>query len=281
MKSNNLNAKSIFIILNMVIFNISMSLSQIIYHDVSPDHTIHINTTKEIDLNNDGINDFKLSVTEHIERSTSPITHVTRTCIIEGIGEQSVIATNNGPQVFSQGDNIEFLTWSNSSNLLHQYLEYFEGNMEPVVEDLFGNFTGTNSSGRFLGLKFLFEGATHYAYLGINVYSDAIVIRDYAYNRYKGEAIQAGKIITSLSNNLSSHTNIKVINNSVIIDFDHNFSGSVDIINMQGCLVKSLLVQGKKSEVAIDYFPTGLYQVVVSGNEGNVVKKVFISSINN
>ncbi len=175
--------------------------AQILYTDVNPDVVIH-NSFFNLDLNNDGVNDYKL-------QDISPTT--SNSCYQHNWFEKANCLGQN-----KLVGNCYAASWGGSygyfaSNLL-------QGNLissgqtfltKPILEKYhswycYGSGVYNTSTGifcvsgidRFVGMKVINAGNSYYAWMRLDVTKGSIVLKDYAINLTPNAQIAAGYIPT-------------------------------------------------------------------------------------
>ena len=173
--------------------------AQIMYTDVMPDDTIHQGFFN-LDLNNDGVVDFKLS-------QTSDLTY-----------EPMTSTQSSGPFWNAYKSNHIFIQSQNRIVNGCSALNPFPINQSDTInaQDNFGIFgnllrktsygsgygtglSGSSSSGcflgndKYLGLKIIDNGETHYGWARLTVEQDKIILKDYAINDTPDSSILAGE----------------------------------------------------------------------------------------
>lgn len=169
------------------------SQAQILYTDVEPDTTIDLfNALYELDLNNDNINDFELQA---ISQAYSYYSYVSsaQAVNVTPLMSNSVAGYSYGsyPYALLTGDNIgPNLSFSSYSyNLLNGFF-FYSGPYGSYYFPL-GNWP-TNQD-RYLGLKLILNGNTHYGWARISVLGpSSMILRDYAVELTPDAPIMAG-----------------------------------------------------------------------------------------
>jgi hypothetical protein len=166
------------------------SSSSIVYTDVVPDSIFH-GATYNLDLNNDGIYDFKFSTNITVGRCSAWGTSSVNTyASVSSIGSQNaILVSGTYPGALDTNTVIgNRATWSSSSG---QTLKYISTCYPPR-----GNWS--TSEDKYLGLKIKKDRKILYGWirLSVNMYGPgpSIVVRDYAYNSTSTKQILAGQI---------------------------------------------------------------------------------------
>src|SRR6478609_1596593 len=263
----------------------SNAQAQVVYTDVTPDHTVTQSADGldmyNVDMNNDGTNDFIVNIAkitgEPVPGGTADIftIEVDTYDDASGSGISVVDLTDELAVAYSNGDQIgSSATWDSEYGTL-----YDNGTFYPTAG---GSFPGTegnfdNSTGKYVGVQFVVGADTYYGYLAINTTSNSYTLTGFAYESTPGTAIAAGATgTTAVSSALKANTTIYTVNNAIVADFKNAFVGQMDVVNMNGVVVKSVAVNGTSATVAMEGAQSGIYQVVLSGAEGFASDKVVI-----
>lgn len=169
-----------------------------------------------------------------------------------------------------------------NGNLSHYY---FDGKGDPYERfgsSGSGNFV--NSTGKYVGVKFTTNGKTYLGYIAIdtknlNQPSGSFTVTGFAYESTPGKAITAGagETVSVTDSYVKNNTTIAYLNNTIVAEFKNSFNGKIEVVNMNGQVVKTTLVNGSSVSVSTEGIPSGIYQVVVSGVEGMFSEKTLIT----
>jgi hypothetical protein len=133
---------------------------------------------------------------------------------------------------------------------------------------------------KYLGLKFVVGGNTHYGWarLDVDALADSLVLKDYAYNATPDAGILAGAMV-----NLSEKTIEKLVNfvnqanNSVNVVVNGNLTnGVVSVVSTTGQVISSGAINGQTFSVDMNGLASGVYLVNVSFAEGSTTKKIIV-----
>ncbi len=177
--------------------------AEIVYTDI-PDQTFsNSGQFYDLDLNNDGIPDFKLTLTKSQGSSTfttyyggtSNFAFVMNLIDIEPAGNNEVQITGGYYSNFAKALNInapinQQANWGGNLTNLGAYTFFsFSGFTFNSSMGSWGNQTN-----KYLGLKLLVSGKTYYGWFRLDVANKyaSFTIKDYAYQDYSGIMIKAG-----------------------------------------------------------------------------------------
>ncbi|MFG6686636.1 T9SS type A sorting domain-containing protein [Mariniflexile sp. HNIBRBA6329] len=261
-------------VLVVVYLNTINTPAQIIYTDIEPDYkSENIGDFYNLDLNNDGIIDFTLKSDDGLpyQISAEPNQETNRVNAIIGMGielsyyvltlpldEGSILSSVN-PNQFHPGYGIMLSSQDCSSDPDWCYI-------------LWGGKTD-----KYLGLRFLINGQTHYGWARLDVTSNTQwIIKDYAYNATPNEPIHTGQMVLGLEE--SNLQKIKAIVSN----------GQISILNLTNRIKFNLYtINGKKishgdlgqgnSDINVQNLISGIYFIELSTNDSNsIITKKFI-----
>ena len=287
MKKQLLKKLSAFIFTAML-FSASAN-AQIVYTDVTPDQVISATTIPStedynIDLNNDGINDYKISCSR--SGGICPLAPSSRlyiNFISDSALNSNAVVTGTSityPLAMNLNDSI-------SSGLSFSSFGYLRRNTSG------GPCTGTfgvwsYSIDRYLGLKLIVGGNTYYGWarMQIDVVTGipSCTIKDYAYNSIPNQPILAGDTGTVptgiFENSFAASINIFPIpaGNHLSIALGSNSKNvEVAIADITGKIVYTTTAyETNKIEVNTNEFAEGIYIVQIQSGEFISTKKLII-----
>ena len=287
MKKQLLRKLSAFIFTSML-FSASAN-AQIVYTDVTPDQVISATTIPStedynIDLNNDGINDYKISCSR--SGGICPLAPSSRlyiNFISDSALNSNAVVTGTSityPLAMNLNDSI-------SSGLSFSSFGYLRRNTSG------GPCTGTfgvwsYSIDRYLGLKLIVGGNTYYGWarMQIDVVTGipSCTIKDYAYNSIPNQPILAGDTGTGstgiFENSFAATINLfpNPANNHLSIALGSN-NKKVDlaIADMTGKIIYTTIAyETNRIEVNTSEFAEGIYIVQIQSGEFISTKKIII-----
>ena len=287
MKKQLLKKLSAFIFTAML-FSASAN-AQIVYTDVTPDQVISATTIPStedynIDLNNDGINDYKISCSR--SGGICPLAPSSRlyiNFISDSALNSNAVVTGTSityPLAMNFNDSI-------SSGLSFSSFGYLRRNTSG------GPCTGTfgvwsYSIDRYLGLKLIVGANTYYGWarMQIDVVTGipSCTIKDYAYNSIPNQPILAGDTGTVptgiFENSFSSSINLfpNPANNHLTIALgSNNKNVEVAIADITGKIIYTTTAnETNKIEVNTGEFAEGIYIVKIQSGEFIATKKLII-----
>jgi hypothetical protein len=205
-----------------------LSEAQIIYTDVDPDVTvdaIHNDgpASYNLDLNNDGIIDFKLAA---MDMQTSGWGSHTLSVAIEPQGSNQVIAEN--VSFYSMGGNSTYYTSIAAPLLYNELIAVSNGNWSSGNLLLCKHVCDETSCYRindsipasniYLGLAFPISGQAHFGWARLDVLGyDKFKIKDYAYNAIPNVPVKAGSVNLPEPRGLSTN---RIGSDSMLVTWD-------------------------------------------------------------
>lgn len=211
--------------------------AQVVYTDINPDSLV--NSSYELDLNNDGIPEFL------IEKTTDGGIDIVQATGLSNndslIGYYAGFPAITGyPSALSSNEVVD-----GTSTFVDEGV--MGGNHELIMEDA----DWPDGFNRYLGLKFNINGEVHYGWAKIKISTDyvAFTISEYAYNATAGEAINSG--ITSVEDNYSSISKMQIFPNpsaeNATLSFYLSNESEIDlsVYDLSG---KLILAENRKAE---------------------------------
>ncbi len=269
-------------IVTAMMFSLSAN-AQIVYMDVTPDSTFacngnqNCNHTYVLDLNNDGLVDFRINMGYYYHNS-----NVRWVSIIDSIGNAFAISTNGAKKFFLNDTIGPAQTWqADSSAFLRRWSSHVNGSYkgEWIYE-----------TDKYLGLALNVSGLTYYGWVRLDVTVDAstetciCIIKDYAYNSIPNQPILAGETIATgiIENYFASSITLfpnPAVNHLTIDLGSLNEKVQVTIADITGKVVYTTKATDTQSvEVNTNDFAGGIYVVQIQtanfmGAKKLVVKK--------
>ncbi|MBC8047535.1 MAG: T9SS type A sorting domain-containing protein [Fimbriimonadaceae bacterium] len=187
MKKNLLNRLLAF---NISILSFCIANAQIVYTDVDPDET-YTSGTLYIDLNNDGINDFKITNTTAGGGRCGSNKFVK----ITPLNSNSVSKSAGYPAKHNSDFIInETCVWNGAPNQVLRSNHWYTG----IFGECYNSYSGHWGFGDgYIGLKLNVGDTIYYAWARLNVSlgitSSTVTIKDYAYNSIPNQPILTGE----------------------------------------------------------------------------------------
>ncbi len=273
-------------IVTAMLFSASAN-AQIVYADVNPDKVLSLinnlgSLDYNIDLNNDSISDYKITVSRSSFRCSRFGSFGTRSYIlVTALNSNTVVKdTNvNNPLAMNFNDSISSgVTFSNSG-----YLRLVSSG--PNCNSTSGVWP--NLIDRYLGLKLIVGPNTYYGWarMQINISNPtSCTIKDYAYNSIPNQPINAGETIATgiLENSFASSINLfpnPADNHFTITLGSNNKKVEVTITDIAGKVIYSTTAdETNEIKVNTKEFAEGIYIVQIQaagfiGTKKLIVKK--------
>ena len=256
--------------------------AQIVYTDVNPDSTIiSPSGSYYLDLNNDGISDYKISsVSIHGSCSPqNPLGYSKAYVSDSALNTNAVVAVTSTTNPLAMNFNDSILSGLSLST--SGYLRYVTGGC------LGGTLLGVwpNSIDRYLGLKLIVGANTYYGWARMQVSATgnaSCTIKDYAYNSIPNQPILAGQTITTgiIENSFASSINLfpnPATNNLTIALGSSNKKVQVTIADITGKVIyTTTAAETQKLEVNTKDFAKGIYVVQVQSADFIITKKIIV-----
>jgi hypothetical protein len=260
--------------------------AQVVYTNVDPDLSVDAApgtpTLEGLDLNNDANPDFALFSEDTIATNGSryrytivaPYGTAASSNAVAGETVTFSSSTFNYALALNSGDMINAaLTWVAATNTMAFNVD----SANPYSE----NWNGVTD--KYLGLKFVVAGNTHYGWarLDVDAIGDVWTLKDYAYQSTPDSTILAGE--GAATNNISEAAMEQLVhfvnqpNNSVKLMINEALTeGVVSLVSSNGQLISNGNVDGKQFIVDLNGLSAGIYIVNASFAEGSITKKVIV-----
>ncbi|RIA09703.1 putative secreted protein (Por secretion system target) [Flavobacteriaceae bacterium MAR_2010_72] len=259
----------------LVVLLMTVSLqAQIIYTDIEPDFTgENLGDSYDLNLNNDQIVDYNLWSSTN-EKWTFFI-------IWNPNGANSVLSISPFYTYAVPLDkNWEIFNLSGYKNG-----EYYEAHGIISLEECYGivcyydyNYDWKDKNDKYLGLRFLINGQTHYGWARLNVSSTSQwTIMDYAYNATPNQPIYSGQRVLDLE--ASDFKTVRVISAKGHISI-LNLSDRTNytLYNIHGQQLLKGHLEPSNYNIDVHHLASGLYviELIDQGSSAIVKKKIFI-----
>ncbi len=257
--------------------------AQIQYTDISPDTTFSGNATFDIDLNNDQVMDFRITMSSSASTftTTSGSTYTRYgSMYINNLASNSIVLyTSSYADTIPTGASIKgsgmmWGTWNHKMAYGNKTVTKAGSNTN-TVSATSGAFNNTKD--KYLGLRIKVGNDTLYGWVRVDVGDHATyaTIKDYAVNLTPGEPIKAGqKVATSVAEPKSTGTlSAFAANGNITIKINEELLGSnFQIIDLTGKVVNQGQLNSNQETISMNGQPSGIYFVRV----GTHSEKIFI-----
>jgi hypothetical protein len=250
--------------------------AQIVYTDVNPDFAHPGNEIGYgLDLNNDANFDFALFSADTTLASgnrvrytvVAPYGTAAASNAIAGEapgGYDYALALNSGQMI----DNT--LNWIAATNTM----AYNVNTANPYNE----NWNGVTD--KYLGLKFVVAGNTHYGWARLDVLAigDIWTLKDYAFNASPNTGLTAGQMtgVSTLAMESLVHF-VNQPNNTVKVVVNGGLTeGAITLVSANGQTVSTGNVDGDQYIVDLNGLAAGIYVINAEFAEGSMTKKVIV-----
>jgi hypothetical protein len=269
--------------------------AQIVYTDVSPDVVIDTTLgTYAIDFNNDAAPDVQFNVLHVSGSGTYQASVGTFTYTYSGTyaaagtppggGMQQALVPSGSSSTMTSavvplnnGDAINGLANFGTSSGIGYDITFSIPAFGYSLPYIGGEFLGVTD--KYLGVKFTAGATTHFGWVRLDVAADAstITIKDYAYNQFPDGEILAGQMVNLDDIALDNKVTIKPTLNEAVVNVTPDLiGGSVNLYNMAGQIVTSVIIKEVNTKLSFNGIDTGIYTVVAQFESGQVNKKVYV-----
>jgi hypothetical protein len=245
--------------------------AQIVYTDIVPDASI--STSYPLDLNNDAIVDFYISIGQFAVKCSPQNSNAYAGDSIAGLSSPWPFA----PWALSPSDTIcaSLATWYDSNN---------SGAMVGLGISA-GYWQGVTN--KYLALKLIVGSNTYYGWARLDFINTTttgtFTIKDYAYNSTPNACIQAGQNILGINKDISKHVFSTFpnpfISSTTIQTADPLREATLTICNSYGQVVKQVKnISGQTISLSRDHLPSGMYFAqLIEENKIIAVEKIIIT----
>jgi hypothetical protein len=250
--------------------------AQIVYTDVNPDFAHPGNEIGYgLDLNNDANFDFAMFSADTVVTSGARVRY---TVIAPyGTAAASNAIAGESPSGYdyalalNSGDMIDAtLNWIAATNTM----AYNVDSNNPYNE----NWNGVTD--KYLGLKFVVAGNTHYGWarLDVQAVADVWTLKDYAYNGTPNGSITAGQMAGVNTMELESLVHfVNQPNNTVKVVVNGGLTeGAITLVSANGQTVSTGNVDSDEYIVDLNGLSAGIYVINAQFAEGSMTKKVIV-----
>lgn len=254
--------------------------AQVVYTNVNPDSTVNMSGFYNLDLNNDGITDFKL-----VQQSGTLYSFNYYAVGVNPEFSLNAVDTSGGGGTATAA-NAGFvvdgsLQWVDSTAIAGQFPPAAAalGVTVPTLGYNFGNFLG--QTGKFLPLRFDVEGDTFYGWARLNVAADAksFTIVDYAYNSFIAGYAITGATVGISESALNNLVNIYSFEKNINVKFDPSVTTeatTVKVTNVLGQEILNQAITSGETVLNMSAATTGVYLVTITQPSGSYTKRVHI-----
>lgn len=273
-----LSMKSVLPLLCIASFS---SRAQLVYHDVSPDAsiTVTVSSNDTIDLDNDGVKDFVLSLQHYTSGSNtydvaivipaSPNNAVdTIASAIPGF--KTAVAHNYGDAINSSNK------WVYGAALSYELLG---GTVTGSSTGAGGAFLGQND--KYIAVRFKIGSNWHYGWIRISLNTTAtlLTLKDWAYDATTDAPISsAGYVGIDEQSSALHDLSVFYSNQTIVLNFNntHSVKATVQLTNALGQELYTREINSVSSSVSVDHFVPGIYFVTVVSGENKLTRKIII-----
>lgn len=188
----------------IIVAGSKMAHAQIVHTDVNPDFIGGLNTSYDIDFNNDGIID--VTINQAYSTWTGPYATYTYSYLRASGPTGTQFA---GANVYD-GAKLDFNNEIGQGSILTNW-----SSTTLVNSWGWGEWIGINDD-KFLGVKFEINGAVHYGWIKLSNQNDTqFTVKEFAYDNTAGTSIYAGRRLADIANQ-TFNINENSINGAVV-----------------------------------------------------------------
>lgn len=244
---------------------------QIIYTDLDPDVEITAGTLYEMDLNNDGIVDFRFDVGSNPGVWTKGEVYVSSSQDMNAVDATIGSLGYYYPRVLATSDPIdENNSWLAPIPYATFVIAYASG-------AAYGNWGGADNG--YMGIRFDIDGNLHYGWVRLDVAADgsSMTLKDFAYEATAEMGIAAGAMPVGVTN-LHQPIEAKIFaapNKLLTIQLGQSLTHPVlSIYNIVGQKIMQKEIETGTFQEDLSAWATGNYLVNISAKEGTITRKI-------
>jgi hypothetical protein len=249
-----------------------VSYSQFVYIDIVPDTTITLSGgIYQLDLDNDGIYDYQLSLFKTAFPDTLNVAGIVNLSDSCYVASWLLDGCDYLAQVFNLNDPVN--TYANWSD--HATVGQFTLISGTCMYS--GPFNGL--SNKYMGLKMIKNGITFYGWVGIDVGSHAtwFTMKDYGSNA--GHIFAGQKTIEAVPGNSGGNSGLVVYPNPaqdkiIILKSAEMNDANISIYNVHGQLAAQQFLNNVKTEIDVKNLVPGVYLLKASNAEKTITIKI-------
>lgn len=259
--------------LTVAIAGVADANGQITYTDVNPDFAGAGGGEYFLDLDNNGIDDFRIynvvGTSSELYLFIQPLTasnDVLASASNYGASYAYPFALSNGDPI-SNGGSFWFNNgYTPSSNLSLNYNSCSFGNWCSVTD-------------KYLGLRFNISGSTHYGWVRLDVPNngaDSWTVKDYAFNTVAGAPINAGQETLSVETNTLQDVRIVALNKTIGL-YNLTEATNYTLYSSTGKQILTGTTSNEMSVIEANQVSSGVYILELNGIESKkIIRKRLI-----
>lgn len=231
--------------------------AQVVYTDVDPDLVLNSNEFDDLDLNNDGTNDFGLANIQSSFNAAIGIS-VTNSAAVAGYMLDFYGTSFAMASMLDEGDPIgPTLNWNTQTSSGNAFWGSVFG---------FGDVgPWDNVTNKFAGLRIIVDGNTHYGWARFDVSHTKLTLKDYAYDETPDAAIN-GELLDINGNPEFFPTVYSYENHLQIILPTSVPSAEATIFDMNGRMISNKTIFSNEN-IEMGNLSKGMYLVRIANGE--------------
>jgi hypothetical protein len=252
--------KNLLFVASLIVMN--GAIAQIVRVDVN--QTVTSNSPYELDMDMDGVVDFKIKIEEHVEPGGGSHTDAE----IEAEHDEAFFAYD----IITNGtDTVLIAKMLNLNENPGLYWATMQHGYLALPEDGYQGFAGAGD--KYVSLLKDHGGHNHYGWVLINVSADAssILVKAFGYNRsHNNLVVNAGQFDNNVTSIESNNSQVTIYNAGKQL-FVKNKSGhftQLNIFDLSGKLVQSLAIGNTHAQIDCSFL-SGVY-IVQSNINGQI-----------
>jgi hypothetical protein len=263
---------------------VSSADAQVIYTNVTPDSVVSSGGIYNLDLNNDGVTDFKIEQAsgtfygyafDAVRVYAAAANNAVDTSGSGGMGVATAFDVNamvDASLLWVDSTQAYNITPAPTANVL--------GALIPDFSLYFGNFIGAGE--KYLPLRFnIGVAGPYYGWVRLDVAGDALSFKvlDYAYTNIPGTSYSITGAMVGISE-AAKNGNISIFSydNNITVKLDPNVAveGTIAVTNLLGQTITEQTITNTETVIPMNAAKAGIYLVTVKQSNGSYTKRVSV-----
>lgn len=260
-------------VLFVMLFYMIDALAQIVYTDIEPDYVIQdLEDSYQLDLNNDGINDFSIFNFEIVNNGFPPARISDDN---NGVNAVTVIYNYEAFIIPLEEDTVIYSDESSNSYPFSVYGYLDTSDCTDLPSWCFMTWNGKTN--KYIGLRFLITGQTHYGWARLDFINGQWIVKDYAYNATPNEPIQTGQKALSIEDFNLQQVKVMVSNRQISI-LNLTDRASFNLYSINGQKIRYGNLEQNSGNINMLDLHSGLYILELINNQSKAftIKKFII-----
>ncbi len=261
--------------------------SQVRYHNIQDTTLVNNGDFFDIDFNNDGILDVRVSLSQFTSSYPTYSYYYYRNSVLAvGLSYASAeinVQLNSYSYYEAAAFNLNSSIGSSVNSFLgYGYLGVIRGTSNSFSSYVFSSGQFPGSGQKFVGAKFNIGTAVHYGWIRMDVPSNSqsVTIFDFAYDTTANNTILAGDTGLAVGIDELNSEKIELYASEAVLHFPNSLNKTFDlrVYDLKGQLQEITRVAAGSHQYSLKRFYNGIYIVELKNEEGTFRKKLWLES---